>query len=339
MEPEKVEKFRALLQRVKTAAVVTHINPDGDAIGTSLALVQCLQSLGIATTVIVPNPFPEFLHWLEGVEDIMIYKHGQTKAKKVLAAADVIFCVDMNSLLRVEGMGEYIISLPAPRVLIDHHLLPAEEEFLITFSKIEACSSAEVLYHLIKALGLLPTLTATTAECIYTGIMTDTNGFQNNSTRPEIFYIVAELLKCGVNKEKVQDAVYCNYSEYRMRLMGYSVCDKMVVLPEYRTAYIALSQEETARFNFQPGDTEGFVNFPLHIKGIVLSAFISENQDNVRISFRSRGKFSVNDFARNHFNGGGHLNAAGGVSELSVSKTVEKFVDILQDYKHELSAL
>lgn len=327
------------MKNAKQASIVTHVNPDGDAIGTSLALAQCLKQMGLDATVIVPNPFPEFLQWIEGTKDILIYKHGPSTVKKTLTEADLIFCVDLNGLGRLENMGEFIATLPAPRVLIDHHLQPATEEFAVVFSKIQACSSAEVLFQVLKEMQLLSFVTPSVAEAIYTGIMTDTNGFQNNCTRPGIFSTVAELLQRGVDKEKVYESVYSTYSEERMRLLGYALYEKMVVLPEYRTAYIALSREEIERFKFQPGDTEGFVNYPLHIKNIVFSAFLSENQENVRISLRSRGSFSVNDFARIHFEGGGHLNAAGGTSSLPIAQAIDKFVESLKNYKDALVAL
>ncbi|MDR3132615.1 MAG: bifunctional oligoribonuclease/PAP phosphatase NrnA [Prevotellaceae bacterium] len=336
--PENIEKFRALLQTAKRAVVVTHHNPDGDAIGTSLALTQVLKALGIDTSVIVPNPFPEFLHWMNGVKDILIYKHGHTRPKQLLSEADLLFCVDLNALSRMDALGKFISALPVPRVMIDHHLQPELKDFTIAFSDPGACSSAETFYHLMKDLGLLPRLNITAAEAIYTGMMTDTNGFRNNCSRPEVFYIIAELLQYGIDKDKIYNAVYNSYSYNRMRLLGYAL-EKMVVLPEYRTAYIALTKEEIASFHFQPGDTEGFVNYPLHIKDIVLSVFLSENQENIRLSFRSRGQFSVNEFARKHFEGGGHLNAAGGISRLTVTETIAKFIQSIEPYKDELSAV
>ncbi|MDR0581815.1 MAG: bifunctional oligoribonuclease/PAP phosphatase NrnA [Prevotellaceae bacterium] len=336
--PENVEKFRALLQTAKRAAVVTHHNPDGDAIGTSLALAQALKRLEIDTTIIVPNPFPEFLHWMEGVKDILIYKHGHALPKQLLSEADLLFCVDLNALSRMDALGKFIDTLSAPRVMIDHHLQPELKDFTIAFSDPGACSSAETLYHLIKDLDLLPHLDRTIAESIYTGIMTDTNGFRHNCSRPEVFYIIAELLQYGIDKDKIYSAVYNSYSDNRMRLLGYAL-NKMVVLPEYRTAYIALTKEEIASFHFQPGDTEGFVNYPLQIKDIVFSVFMSENQENIRISFRSRGRFSVNEFARRHFDGGGHLNAAGGISRLTVEEAVANFLQSIKQYKDELAAV
>jgi phosphoesterase RecJ-like protein len=336
--PENVKKIRGLLQATKRAVVVTHHNPDGDAIGTSLALAQVLKMLDIDTTIIVPNPFPEFLHWMDGVKDILIYKHGHTLPKQLLSEADLLFCVDLNALSRMDALGKFIGTLPTPRVVIDHHLQPELNDFTIAFSDPVACSSAEALYHLIKDLDLLPHLNMTIAEAIYTGIMTDTNGFRNNCSRPEVFYIIAELLQYGVDKDKIYNAVYNSYSYNRMRLLGYAL-EKMVVLQEYRTAYIVLTKEEIASFHFQPGDTEGFVNYPLHIKDIVFAVFMSENQENIRISFRSRGRFSVNEFARQHFDGGGHLNAAGGISRLTVEETIAKFLQSIEQYKDELATV
>lgn len=336
--PEKIERFRELLQTAKHAVVVTHHNPDGDAIGTSLALTQVLKMQGIATTIIVPNPFPEFLHWLDGVKDILIYKHGHALPKQLLSEADLLFCVDLSALSRMDVLGKFIDTLSIPRVMIDHHLQPELKDFTIAFSDPGACSSAETLYHLIKDLDLLPCMDRTVAEAVYTGIMTDTNGFRHNCSRPEVFHIIAELLQYGIDKDKIYDAVYNSYSDNRMRLLGYAL-NKMVVLPEYHTAYIALTKEEIASFHFQPGDTEGFVNYPLQIKDIVFSVFMSENQENIRISFRSRGRFSVNEFARRHFDGGGHLNAAGGISRLTVEETIANFLQSIAQYKDELAAV
>lgn len=337
--PEKVEQFRSLLQNTKRVALVTHVNPDGDAIGTSLALAQCFRAQGITATVIAPNPFPDFLRWLEGVNDIMIFKHGPSKVKAVLADVDLVMCVDFNSIARVDELGEVLRTMTVPRVLIDHHLKPADDEFALCFSKVDACSSAEVFFHLAKALGWLQYFTPEVAEAVYTGLMTDTNGFQNNCSNASTFRTIAELLELGVDKNKVFDSVYCNYTESRLRLLGYTLNQKMVVLPEYHAAYIALSREELNSFHFQAGDTEGFVNYPLSIKGIQFSAFMSESAEHIRLSFRSRGNFSVNDFARNHFDGGGHLNASGGTAKLTLEETIEKFLNTLERYKNELSSL
>jgi phosphoesterase RecJ-like protein len=336
---EQVDEFIHLLQDVQRIAVLTHANPDGDAIGTGLALAHCLRALGKNPTVFAPDPFPEFLHWLPGANDIVIYKHARTKARTILDIADMIICVDFNNLSRLDGMAEYIRQLPVPRVLIDHHLKPAEDEFVLCLSKVEACSSAEVLYHIITEMGLLPSLNLSAVEALYTGMMTDTNNFRNNCNRPDTFRTVAELLEYGIDKDRLYDLVYNNYADHRMRLLGYALNEKMVVLPEYRTAYIALSRAELDRFRFQPGDTEGFVNYPLSIKNVVLSCFLSENPENIRLSFRSIGAFSVNRFSRAHFDGGGHLNAAGGTSFLPLDATVQKLIQSLAEYKDELEAV
>jgi phosphoesterase RecJ-like protein len=334
---DRADQFCRLLQNAEQIAVLTHVNPDGDAIGTGLALVRCLKAMGKKTTIIAPNPFPEFLQWLDGAREMVVYKHAPTKTKNRLNSADLIICVDFNNLARLEELGEYIRTLSSPRVLIDHHPNPAEEEFTVCFSKVEACSSAEVLYNLLKAMGLAPLFTVPAIEALYAGMMTDTNNFLNNCSHPETFRTLAELLEYGIDKEKIHEAVYNNYSENRMRMLGYTLGQKMVTLPEYHTAYIALSRAELDKFQFQPGDTEGFVNYPLSIKDMVLSCFISENTDNIRLSFRSRGNFSVNDFSRLHFEGGGHLNAAGGISRLSLDETVVQFVQTLKQYKDVLA--
>ena len=330
--------FKDLLATAEKIVMVMHVNPDGDAMGASLAMAHCLRQLYPEKELVVvsPNHYPAFLGWMDGAADILVFKDNRKGVKETIITSDLIICMDFNALSRLEDLGEFIASTAIARVLIDHHVQPVKEEFLLMISDIKASSTAELVYRLMKPLMKEP-MSLPAAEAIMTGIMTDTNTFRDNASNPETFLVVAELLQLGVDKNKVTSNIYDNFSPSRMKLLGYALGEKMVVLPEYNTAYIALSQEELNRFNFQPGDTESFVNFPLNIKNMRMSAYISEQLDgSIRMSFRSRGNFSVNDFARNHFNGGGHRNAAGGRSTGSLNDTIAAFVAQLENYKDEL---
>ncbi len=317
-----------------------HVNPDGDAMGASIAMAQCLRLLYPEKEMIVvsPNHYPAFLGWMEGSADVLVFKDNRKGVKEVIITSDLIICLDFNALSRLEDLGDFIASTAIARVLIDHHIQPVKEEFLLIISDINASSTSEIVYRLMQPMLKVP-IPVSAAEAIMTGMMTDTNTFRDNASNPETFQVVAELLQLGVDKNKVTSNIYDNFSPSRMKLLGYALGEKMVVLPEYNTAYIALSQEELDKFNFQPGDTESFVNFPLNIKNIKVSAYISEQPDGaIRMSFRSRGNFSVNDFARAHFSGGGHRNAAGGRSTSSLSDTIAAFVAQLENYKDELQS-
>ncbi len=336
-----VAVFNDLLRTAQRVSVVMHVNPDGDAMGASLAMAHCLRLMypAMEVHVISPNHYPSFLAWMDGAADILVFKDNRKEVKNVVAQSDLIICMDFNALSRLDDLGEFINSTSVARVLIDHHIQPVKEEFLLVISDTGASSTAEITYHLMKSIMKAP-FPLNAAEAIMTGIMTDTNTFRDNASNPNTFMVVAELLKLGVDKNKVTAAIYDNFSPTRMKLLGYALGEKMVVLPEYNAAYITLSQAELQSFNYQPGDTESFVNFPLNIKNIKLSAYMSEQPDGtVRISFRSRGSFSVNDFARAHFNGGGHRNAAGGKLDCSLNAAMETFVAQLDQYKDELHAV
>lgn len=331
-----LDNLQKLLSSIKTAVIVTHTNPDGDAIGSSLGWARFLnKQYGIDTTVVVPNRFPDFLKWMEGSNDILVYCQNHDEVESKLSTSEAIFCLDFNNLNRIDSLGKYIETLDKPMVLIDHHLQPAEY-FKLIFSYIPASSTAELVYRIITGLTASYKIDTKIAEAIYTGIVTDTGMFSHSSSNPELFIIVAHLMECGIDKNKIHSLIYDNFSVNRMKLLGYSLNDRMVVLPQYKAAYIYLTRKELDEFHFQPGDTEGFVNYPLSIKGIVLSAFFVEGMEHIKISFRSRGEFSVNNLARAHFNGGGHKNASGGRLESSLNKAVKKFESVLEEYKNEL---
>lgn len=340
VDPALLAVFSDLLRNAEKVALVTHVNPDGDALGSSLALAYCLRliSPGLEVVLVTPNRYPEFLRWLDKNNEIMVFKDNRKGVKEAIATSDLVVCLDFNALSRLEDLGEFIQSTAIPRVLIDHHIEPKKEEFLLVISDVTLSSTAELVYRMVKSLMKEP-IPLDAAEAIMTGVMTDTNMFRDNSSNPDTFMVIADLLRLGIDKNRVASYVYDNFSETRMRLLGYALSQKMMILPQVGSAYIAMSQKELSEYAFQPGDTEGFVNFPLGIKGVNVSAYISEQLDgSIRFSFRSRGDFSVNDFARRHFNGGGHKNAAGGHMNSTLDAAVSELITQLENYKDEILA-
>lgn len=315
--------------------IVTHVNPDGDAIGSTLGLYHVMKELNLKVKVMVPNNFPSFLKWMPGANKIYNYEHLKEKADDIINEADIIFCLDFNAVNRLGNMAKPFKMASAKKVLIDHH--PDPENFCDDcYTDTSSSSTAEIVYNLISCAFNKKQLTRESAINLYTGILTDTGSFSFNSSNPNTFRTIAELLGYGIDKDKIYSNVYDNYSEDRMRLLGYSLYSKMKVSREYQTAYIYLDKKELEDFNFKIGDTEGFVNYPFSIKGIRFTALFLEKKEHVKISFRSKGNFSCNEFARNHFDGGGHKNAAGGESKLPLEKTMNKFLNKLPDYKDQL---
>jgi bifunctional oligoribonuclease and PAP phosphatase NrnA len=317
--------------------IISHRNPDGDAIGASMALYRILYKMGHQVNVLLPNSVPGFLQWMPDADKIVIYSKSVTKAEMLMNEATICFSLDFNDISRIREFENLLLKSNAYKVLIDHHPNPAPFSNL-TISDTRLSSTSELLYLVIQQLGLGHLIDREVAGCLYAGIMTDTGCFSFNSSLPDTFQLVAELLNLGLDKDSIFDHVYNNFSTDRMRLMGYCLDKKMQVLPEFRTAYISLSQEEMRQYNFKIGDSEGFVNLPLSITGIRFSVLFIENKELVRVSFRSKGNFRVNNLAAEHFKGGGHVNAAGGESYDSLANTIEKFVNLLPTYKDELLA-
>ena len=336
LDSADIQSLGKELSTPKKIAVLAHVNPDGDAIGSCLALEICLKARGHQVHTIAPNRFPNFLYWMEGAPDIIIYKDSPEKTKEILTNTDIVFCLDFNNLERLEELGSFVLKLPAKKILIDHHPEPNLDGFYMKFCDVESCSTAEIVYRLLLNLKYEDTISPTVVSVIYVGIMTDTNDFRNNCNNPETFEIIADLIRRGIDKDLIHSKVYDNYSKERLQLLGHALCKKMVVLPEYRAAYIALSKKELSQFKSQIGDTEGFVNLPLSIKGVVLSGFFSENPDHIRISFRSKGKFAANELAKTYFNGGGHKNAAGGKLHTSLDEAINLYKQALEEYKDDL---
>ncbi len=331
-DQKQYDRLKQLLQPTSKVLIVSHINPDGDAVGASLGLALILKPYVHQVDVVMPNRFPDFLKWMYGASDVVTYNDEKEKVKVLVNGADIIFCLDFNNLARIDELGTLIAQAKAERVLIDHHLSPANE-FSIQFSYIPASSTAELVYRIGVELTGSTRISREAAEALYCGIMTDTGSFSHSSSQPKLFHIVANLLECGIDKDKISSLVYDNFSAERMKLLGYTLCNKMTVVPQLHSAYIALSREELHRYSFKPGDTEGFVNYPLSINGVVLSIFLVESLDHIKVSLRSRGEFSVNDMARAHFNGGGHKNAAGGKLFCSLPDAVKLVESILPDYE------
>lgn len=335
-EIEIITSIKNILTNVKlNVAIVPHENPDGDAIGSALGLAEVLADFGHSVNVISPNDYPEFLKWFGSQVNVLFYADNKKEAKAVLKNANVLICVDFNDASRAGRLEKKVSEFGKTRILIDHH--PNPTYFCdYTVSEPTYSSTAELIFDVVYKIGLEKNITKNAAEALYTGILTDTGSFSHNTSRPNTFKVVSELMKFGIDTEKIQSGVYHNFSANRMKLLGYCLNEKMKVFPEYRAAVMCISKEELEAFEFKQGDTEGFVNYPLSIKGIVFSALFIEKEDAVKASFRSKGNFPTNKFARENFNGGGHLNASGGESKSTLDETYEKFTQLLPDFKHLL---
>jgi phosphoesterase RecJ-like protein len=334
---DNVLAFGQYLIQPRKVVILTHVKPDADALGSSLGLAGYLRLKGHQVTVITPTDYPDFLHWMPGNNDVVIFQREKNSvSKKLIDQADTLFCLDFSSLNRINELGEMVRQSSAKKVLIDHNLDP---ERFADFEQWDgtAASTAELVYLLIKELGDENLVNSDIANCLYAGIMTDTGGFRHSNTNYRVFQIASELVSHGADPARVSKLIYDTNSLERLRLMGFVLGEKLQVIPEYRTAYITLSSEELKRFGSQTGDTEGLVNYGLSVKGIKLSVMISDRKENIKLSFRSLGNFSVNELARKHFNGGGHRNASGGQTNLTLEQTLKKFLDILPEYKDQLT--
>jgi phosphoesterase RecJ-like protein len=316
--------------------ITSHVNPDGDAIGASLGLYHFLLRMGYSVSVVIPNDFPRFLEWMPGSKKILITNRSFERSVQLINTAEVIFCLDFNAIERLEALSDTVRNSKAMRILIDHHVDPVHE-FDEIISVVSTSSTSELVYDFIDSFGEDHRITKNIAECIYAGIMTDTGSFSYSCNNEKTYQVVASLMRKGIDAEQIHRLVYDTYSENRMRLLGYSISDKLVVLHEYHTAYISLTRQELKRFKYKIGDTEGIVNYALSIKGINLAVLLTERERLIRLSLRSKGTFSVNDLARMHFDGGGHRNAAGGNSYVTMDETLEKLVSLLKLYQNELN--
>ena len=332
-----IDKVETYFDRAEKIVIVTHVSPDGDALGSSLGLYHYLVSQDKDVHVIVPNAFPDFLRWMPGAKDIIRYDKYAEFADKLILEADVICCLDFNALSRIDAVAKPVAESKARKVMIDHHLNP-EPFCRVTISHPGISSTSELVFRLICRMGCFDDITLEGAECIYTGMMTDTGGFTYNSNNREIYFIISELLSKGIDKDAIYRKVYNTYSESRLRLMGFVLYEKMVVYPEFNSALITLTNDELKQFNYVKGDSEGFVNIPLSVKNVRFSAFLREDRDAdmIKISLRSVGDFPCNKVAAEFFNGGGHLNASGGEFYGSMDDAINLFKQALVKYQEEL---
>ena len=330
-----IQKAQKMIDKVDNIAIIAHVSPDGDAIGSSLGLYHFLTEIGKSVNVVVPNAFPDFLKWMKGTGDIVIADKNECLALEAIESAELIFCLDFNTLGRIEQLGSPVEQSSAKKIMIDHHPYPGDFCDL-TISHPEISSTSELVFRFICRMGMFEYLDKSCAECIYTGMMTDTGAFTFNSNAPAVYYIISELLEKGIDKDAIYSKVYNNNSEDRVRLQGYVLYEKMKIYKEYKTSLISLSRKEQQQFQWKKGDTEGLVNIPLSIGNIVFSAFIREEEDVIRISLRSAGSFPTNTFAAEIFNGGGHLNASGGEFHGKLEDAIALFEETLPKYKHLL---
>ncbi|BEG99358.1 DHH family phosphoesterase [Bacteroides sedimenti] len=337
IDQANIDLFSEWLKETEKVVIVTHVSPDGDAMGSSLGLYHFLISQKKVVNIIVPNAFPDFLKWMPGAKETTLYDQNKELADKLISGADMICCLDFNALKRIDEMGEAVKSSNARKVMVDHHPFP-DDICSIVISHPEISSTSELVFRLICRLGCFDEMTKEGAECIYTGMMTDTGSFTYNSNSQEIYYIISQLISKGIDKDDINRNVYNTYSESRLRLMGYVLHTKMKVYPEHHAAMINLTQDELIEFNYVKGDTEGFVNIPLSIKEVKFSVFFREDTDMIKVSLRSVGDFPCNQFASEFFSGGGHLNASGGEFYGTMQQAIEIFEKGLDKYKPLLTA-
>ena len=332
---EKVRELRTRLEGAKRIVLTGHRGPDGDAVGACLALWNHLQENNIESTVVLPDPYPEFIHWMNGHEKIVLHSDKPNLADELVTQAEVLFVLDYNDSSRVGDLQDALLKTEAFTVMIDHHQKPSDFVDMM-FSDSSSCSTCEMVYRLIEKWGEASVISQSTAECIYCGIMTDTGSFRFPSVTPKTHLIAAALCETGMDHSAVHARVYDNNREGKLKLVGYALSEKLCVFPEFHAAIISLTAEELERFGYKKGDTEGLVNTALSIEGINFAAFIHESSDRVKMSFRSVGEFSVSEFSAKYFGGGGHHNAAGGASHDSLDDVFKKLVSLLPEYAKDL---
>lgn len=337
MNPVDITTVKSILSQPQKIAIIPHKNPDGDAIGASLALYGFLNGKGHQVHVIAPNDYPKFLKWMPWNGEVVNFERENNQAMQLLEEATVIFTLDFNDLSRVGQMESVLREVNSDFIMIDHHQQPGDYA-KVTYSDVSMSSTCEMVYNFIAFLDETDSISPEIATNLYTGIMTDTGSFKYRSTSSKTHRVVAELIDKGADNMEIHRQVFDTNSPSRLHLLGVALSN-MVILPEYRTAYITLTQEELDANDFKKGDTEGFVNYGLTLEGIIFALIFIENKDEgiIKISLRSIGDFSVNDFAREHFNGGGHINAAGGRSDDNMQKTISRFNEILKSYKSTLN--
>ncbi|MBT7895650.1 MAG: bifunctional oligoribonuclease/PAP phosphatase NrnA [Flavobacteriales bacterium] len=334
---KKANNLKKIISQPKNIVITTHRGPDGDAMGSSLALYNLLINIGHKVNVITPNDYASFLNWMPGNDTVIEYDGNEEKSILITSKADIIFMLDFNSITRLDNFSQTVSDSKAFKVLIDHHQDPDMKIADLIFSDSTSCSTAQLLYELIEAMNMTNDINMDIAECLYVGIMTDTGSFKYNSTTSRTHNVIANLIDKGARNSKIHDLIYDNSSADRMKLLGYCINDKLLLYPENNAAIISLTDEELNRFNFKKGDTEGIINYALAIKGIIFAVLIVQRGDIVKLSLRSKGNFKVNLIANKYFNGGGHTNASGGMTYMTVNETIKKVESIINKYKKELN--
>ena len=338
MNTATILDIKKLLSTPKQVVIVPHKNPDGDAMGSTLGLCQYLKKTGHKATVIAPNDYPDFLKWIPGNEEVIIHEMDTATSQDLISSADVIFTLDFNALHRCGDMGTPISNATAVKIMIDHHQQPDDYADYV-YSDVTMCSTCQMVYHFIEKMEDLDQIDIAIGEALYAGIMTDTASFRFPLTTSTTHKVIGHLIDIGVEKSKIHNAVYDTNSFGRLQLLGCAMTN-LRFLENHHTAYISLTNQELDAHGFKKGDTEGLVNYGLSLKGAKLAAiFIEHKQESmIKISFRSKGSFDVNKFARSHFNGGGHNNASGGRSDLNLEDTITKFTNLLTEYELELNS-
>lgn len=337
MKDKEIKELKEKLSKPENIVLVPHKNADGDAIGACLGMYHYLIKKGHSVTVVSPNNYPEFLRWLPGSKDVLKFDMQNRQAKQAIDEAGLLFVLDFNAFHRVgSDMENTLVDYKGTVVMIDHHLDPEPIASYI-YSDISICSTCQMIYHFLEKMDDVDAIDTNVATCLYLGIMTDTGSFRFPSTTSVTHRIVGELIDRGADNSRIYNRVYDTNSYGRLQLLGRALSN-LIVIEKLKTAFITLSQEELDEFNFQKGDTEGVVNYALSLEGIIFAAIFIEDREQkiIKISFRSKGKFSVNKFARAHFNGGGHDNASGGKSFVSMDTTISKFLNLLPEYKNSL---
>jgi phosphoesterase RecJ-like protein len=326
---ERIGALKEYLAQSERIMIIGHRSPDGDAIGSSMAMTLFLRSIGKEVSTWVPDDFPDFLRSIPGADEVCIYEGRGKEANKIMAEYDLIFCMDFNRSDRTGAMSQVLANTQTPKVLIDHHLHPADE-FVIAFSETQSSSTCELVFLLIEAMGEKARIDVDIAKCIYTGLVTDTGSFKYN-VHPDTHRIAGELISKGVNSAELQSALFDTNTEHRLKLLGYALSEKLRHFPIHHASYMTLSKEDLQRFHYKKGDTEGLVNYGLSISEVRFTALASEKDGVVKISFRSKGDLDVNVIAKEHFGGGGHKNAAGARSEDSLDKVIEIIESIIKE--------
>lgn len=335
---QDIDAIGRLLAEPQTVLITTHQNPDADAMGSSLALAGYLRKKGHRVTVVTPTEYPQNLHWMAGNDSVFAFDEKQRVAvSQLIDEASAIFCLDFSAIDRIKELAPMVRQARARKVLIDHHLEPESFADLALWSP-EAAATAELIFQLITELGDRDLIDVPIAECIYAGLMTDTGSFRHSNTTGNVHRIAGTLIDIGIDVSTIHRRIFDNVSIDKFRLLGYVLNEKLKVLPDYRFAYITLTEDELKTYRSKTGDTEGMVNYALAVQGVVMAAILIDRGEEIRISFRSVGDFSVRDLASAHFNGGGHRNAAGGRSKLTLAETEQQVLAVLPQYQSKLLA-